>query len=113
MKQTKNSKVSRDTFPVVRKGISLHASRETLLFQKMKIIESTNRSAEQEAESSWSFEDRFFRPLTPESIARQLREMQTRWYNPDDREFDLEDLYERWLMEGLITAVETGGLTLK
>jgi hypothetical protein len=36
MKHTKNSKVSRDTFPVVRKGISLHASRETLLFQKMK-----------------------------------------------------------------------------
>ena len=36
MKQKKNSKVSRDTFPVVRKGISLHASRETLLFQKMK-----------------------------------------------------------------------------
>ena len=38
MKHTKNSKVSRDTFPVVRKGISLHASRETLLFQKMKKI---------------------------------------------------------------------------
>lgn len=39
MKHTKNSKVSRDTFPVVRKGISLHASRETLLFQKMKKIQ--------------------------------------------------------------------------
>ncbi len=39
MKHTKNIKVSRDTFPVVRKGISLHASRETLLFQKMKKIQ--------------------------------------------------------------------------
>jgi hypothetical protein len=36
MKHTKNIKASRDTFPVVRKGISLHASLEALLFQKMK-----------------------------------------------------------------------------
>ena len=113
MKQKKNIKASRDTFPVVRKGTSLHTSREALLFQKMKIVESTNRSAEQEAESSWSDEDRFFRPLTPESIARQLREMQSRWFAPDVREFDLEDMYEQWMLESLIAAIENGGLTLK
>jgi hypothetical protein len=83
-------------------------------FYQMNIVENTNRTADEiETNASWSFEDRFFRPLTPESIARQLREMQTRWYNPDDREFDLEDMYEQWLMEGLITSIESGGLTLK
>ena len=36
MKHTKNIKASRDTAPVVRSGTSVHASREALLFQKMK-----------------------------------------------------------------------------
>jgi hypothetical protein len=82
-------------------------------FYQMNIVENTNRTAKQEADASWSDEDRFFRPLTTESIARQLREMQARWYNPDDREFDLEDRYEEWMMEALIAAIEEGGLTLK
>ncbi len=76
------------------------------------IIES-NRTAEQEADASWEFEDRIFRPLTPEAIARQLREMQTRWFNRNDRDFDLEDEYEQWMLECLIVAIEEGGLTLK
>jgi len=113
MKHTKNIRASRDTAPVVRSGTSVHASREALLFQKMKIVESTNRSAEQEAESSWSDEDRFFRPLTPELIARQLREMLARWYEPDVREFDLEDMYEQWMLAALISSIEDGGLKLK
>jgi hypothetical protein len=82
-------------------------------FYQMNIVENTNRTAEQEAESSWSDEDRFFRPLTPESIARQLREMQARLFAPDVREFDLEDMYEQWMLESLIAAIENGGLTLK
>ena len=76
------------------------------------IIES-NRTAEQETEGSWEFEDRIFRPLTPEAVARQLREMQTRWFNRNDRDFDLEDEYEQWMMEVLIAAIEEGGLKLK
>jgi hypothetical protein len=82
-------------------------------FYQMNIVENKNRTSEQEAEASWSDEDRFFRPLTPESIARQLREMQARLFAPDVREFDLEDMYEQWMMERLITAIEEGGLTLK
>ena len=82
-------------------------------FYQMKIVENTNRTTEQEAEASWSDEDRFFRPLTPESIARQLREMQARLFAPDVREFDLEDMYEQWMLESLIAAIENGGLTLK
>jgi hypothetical protein len=81
-------------------------------YQMTNIIES-NRTAEQEAEASWEFEDRIFRPLTPEAIARQLREMQTRWFNRNDRDFDLEDEYEQWMMEVLIVAIEEGGLKLK
>jgi hypothetical protein len=82
-------------------------------FYQMNIVENKSRTSEQEAEASWSDEDRFFRPLTPESIARQLREMQARLFAPDVREFDLEDMYEQWMMERLITAIEEGGLTLK
>lgn len=82
-------------------------------FYQMNIVENTNRTAEREAESSWSDEDRFFRPLTPESIARQLREIHSRLFEPDVREFDLEDMYERWMLECLIAAIENGGLTLK
>ena len=36
MKHTKKIKASRDTAPVVRSGTSVYASREALLFQKMK-----------------------------------------------------------------------------
>ena len=83
-------------------------------FIKMtNIVENTNRTAEKEAEASWEFEDRVFRPLTPEAIARQLREMQARWYNRNDRDFDLEDEYEQWMMEVLIAAIEDGKLKLK
>ena len=82
-------------------------------FYQMNIVENTNRTAEQEAEASWEFEDRIFRPLTPEAIARQLREMQTRWFNRNDRDFDLEDEYEQWMLEVLIAAIEDGGLKLK
>ena len=82
-------------------------------FYQMNIVENTNRTTEQEAEASWSDEDRFFRPLTPESIARQLREMQARLFAPDVREFDLEDMYEQWMLESLIAAIEDGGLKLK
>ncbi len=82
-------------------------------FYQMKIVENTNRTTEQETEGSWEFEDRIFRPLTPEAVARQLREMQTRWFNRNDRDFDLEDEYEQWMLEVLIVAIEEGGLKLK
>ena len=39
--------------------------------------------------------------------------MQSRWFAPDVREFDLEDMYEQWMLESLIAAIENGGLTLK
>ena len=39
MKHTKNIKASRDTASVVRSRTSVHASREALLFQKMKKIQ--------------------------------------------------------------------------
>lgn len=99
------------------RGVIATAKGFTLLdagfFYQMKIVENTNRTAKQEADASWSDEDRFFRPLTTEAMVRQLREMHARWYNPDDREFDLEDRYEEWMMEALIVAIEEGGLTLK
>ena len=82
-------------------------------FYQMKIVENTNRTTEQDAEGRWEFEDRIFRPLTPEAVARQLREMQTRWFNRNDRDFDLEDEYEEWMMEVLIAAIEEGGLKFK
>ena len=83
-------------------------------FYQMNIVENKHRTADEiEADATWSDEDRFFRPLTPESIARQLRVMQARWYDPVDRDFDLEDMYEQWMIEGLIAAIEDGGLTLK
>lgn len=82
-------------------------------FYQMNIVENTNRTAEQEAEASWELEDRIFRPLTSEAVTRQLREMQARWYNRRDRDFDLEDEYEEWLMAVLIAAIEEGGLKLK
>jgi len=83
-------------------------------FYQMNIVENKNRTADEiEADASWEFEDRIFRPLTPEAIARQLREMQTRWFNRNDRDFDLEDEYEEWMLEVLIAAIEEGGLTLK
>ena len=100
---------SRGVIPTAKGSRLLDAG----FFYQMNIVENTNRTAEQEAESSWSDEDRFFRPLTPESIARQLREMQSRWFAPDVREFDLEDMYEQWMLESLIAAIENGGLTLK
>ena len=100
---------SRGVIPTAKGSRLLDAG----FFYQMNIVENTNRTAEQEAESSWSEEDRFFRPLTPESIARQLREMQARWFAPDVREFDLEDMYEQWMLESLIAAIENGGLTLK
>jgi hypothetical protein len=81
-------------------------------FYQMNIVENTNRTAEQEAEASWELEDRIFRPLTSEAVTRQLREMQARWYNRRDREFDLEDEYEEWMMAALIAAIEEGSLTL-
>jgi hypothetical protein len=82
-------------------------------FYQMNIVENTNRTAEQEAEASWELEDRIFRPLTSEAVTRQLREMQARWYNRRDRDFDLEDEYEEWMMAVLIAAIEEGGLKLK
>ena len=100
---------SRGVIPTAKGSRLLDAG----FFYQMNIVENTNRTAEQEAESSWSDEDRFFRPLTPESIARQLRDMQSRWFAPDVREFDLEDMYEQWMLESLIAAIENGGLTLK
>jgi hypothetical protein len=100
---------SRGVIPTAKGSRLLDAG----FFYQMKIVENTNRTTEEEAEASWSDEDRFFRPLTPESIARQLREMQARLFAPDVREFDLEDMYEQWMMERLITAIEEGGLTLK
>jgi hypothetical protein len=51
--------------------------------------------------------------LTPEIIVDQLREMRLRWYNFEEREFDIEDQFENWLMAKLISAIEQGGLTLK
>lgn len=92
------------------KGFSL---LDAGFFYQMKIVENTNRTTEQEADASWEFEDRIFRPLTSEAVARQLREMQTRWFNRNDRDFDLEDEYEQWMLEVLIVAIEDGGLTLK
>jgi len=100
---------SRGVIPTAKGSRLLDAG----FFYQMKIVENTNRTTEQEAEASWSDEDRFFRPLTPESIARQLREMQARLFAPDVREFDLEDMYEQWMLESLIAAIENGGLTLK
>lgn len=110
--ETRENILHSDSYGVIAmvKGFSL---LDAGFFYQMKIVENTNRTAEQEADASWSDEDRFFRPLTTESIALQLREMQARWYNPDDREFDLEDRYEEWMMEALIAAIEEGGLTLK
>ena len=83
-------------------------------FYQMTIVENTNRAAGIiEAEASREFQDRIFRSPTPEAIARQLRVMHTRWFNRTDRDYDLEDEYEEWMMEVLIAAIEEGGLTLK
>ena len=57
-------------------------------------------------------EGQYFRPLTPESISRQLEQMRQRWFASEVREFDVEDLYENWLMRRLIAAIDNGGLTL-
>ena len=101
---------SRGVIPTAKGSRLLDAG----FFYQMNILENKNRTADEiEADASWEFEDRIFRPLTPEAIARQLREMQTRWFNRNDRDFDLEDEYEQWMMEVLIAAIEEGGLKLK
>jgi hypothetical protein len=66
-----------------------------------------------EAEKSWEKLDRYFRPLTPQIVARQLREMQERWYCHNDREMDTEDDFESWMLAILIDSIESGGLKLK
>ena len=100
---------SRGVIPTAKGSRLLDAG----FFYQMKIVETTNRATEQETEGRWEFEDRIFRPLTPEAVARQLREMQTRWFNRNDRDFDLEDQYEEWMLEVLIAAIEDGKLNLK
>jgi hypothetical protein len=76
-----------------------------------RIVE--NNEADLTHDDSFEHERRFFRPLTPEIIVEQLKEMRLRWYNYEDREFDIEDQFENWLMAKLISAIEEGGLTLK
>jgi hypothetical protein len=73
----------------------------------------TGEEADMEAEASWEMEDRFFRPLTPCLVARQLTELKSRWYAREDRQFDLEDEFEIWMLSVLIDSIESGGLTLK
>ncbi len=67
-----------------------------------------NRTANVEIDE----EGQYFRPLTPESISHQLEQMRQRWFASEVREFDVEDLYENWLMRRLIAAIDAGGLTL-
>jgi hypothetical protein len=72
-----------------------------------------NNPDDPEAEKSWEKFDRYFRPLTPQIVARQLREMQERWYCHTDREMDTEDDFEQWMLAILIDSIESGGLKLK
>jgi hypothetical protein len=84
--------------------------RSTLL----GVLEVDEEEVEFEKEENcWAQEDSFFRPLTPEIIARQLKVMHDRWFDHTDREFDLEDNFESWMLCILIDAIESGGLTLK
>jgi hypothetical protein len=96
---------SRGVIPTAKGYCLLDAG---FFYQMTRIIESNETDV-----VDCSLEERFFRPLTPEIIVDQLREMRLRWYNFEEREFDIEDQFENWLMAKLISAIEQGGLTLK
>jgi len=86
--------------------------RSTLL-GVLELDENEEKSDEElKNGDDWTPAD-YFRPLTPAVIARQLRLIQDRWYQHDDRDFDIEDTFEEWMLDVLIDAIESGGLTLK
>lgn len=91
---------------VVLERDKVSAFTRGFFLQMTNIIE--NRTANVEIDE----EGQYFRPLTPESISHQLEQMRQRWFASEVREFDVEDLYENWLMRRLIAAIDAGGLTL-
>ena len=76
-------------------------------------LDEDQESVEAEKSSDdWTPAD-YFRPLTPRIIARHLRSMKARWYQHDDRDFDVVDTFEEWMLDVLINSIDRGGLALK
>jgi hypothetical protein len=93
-----------------------------LLLAVLRSIEADEAEAElhkqvtidpEEGESTWGMQSRFFTPLTPSVIARQLRELCERWYDREDREFDLEEEFELYVLKAVIRSIESGRLTIR